>query len=137
MPPGEMPHQEGTRRSGSPVAPVTSFSHAFGSVLAFNVLFRGAAIAEPGFVLGLHRRLQRIQWRLRLFVSDGDRFLDGFAEDAHGHPMELASPLGRAMAEARAAWALPDDVPLDPERRVGASTSGRSRWVSVAAKPRR
>jgi hypothetical protein len=46
---------------------------------------------------------------------DADRFLDGFTEEEHQHPVDPDSPLGRAMAEARAAWARPDYVPIDPE----------------------
>ena len=34
---------------------------------------------------------------------DADRFLDGFMEEAHEHAVDPDSPLGKAMAEARAA----------------------------------
>jgi hypothetical protein len=46
---------------------------------------------------------------------DAKKLLDGFTEEEHEHPVDPDSPLGRAMAEARQAWAAPDYVPIDPE----------------------
>ena len=46
---------------------------------------------------------------------DTEAFLDGFTEEAHEHKVDPDSPLGRAMAQAREAWAQPGYVPLDPE----------------------
>jgi hypothetical protein len=46
---------------------------------------------------------------------DADRFLDGFTEEEGLVPVDPDSPLGRAMAAARQAWATPDYVPIDPD----------------------
>jgi hypothetical protein len=46
---------------------------------------------------------------------DAERFLEGFTEEERQVPVDPDSPLGRAMAEAREAWASPDYVPIDPE----------------------
>jgi hypothetical protein len=46
---------------------------------------------------------------------DAGKLLDGFTEEVHEHQVDPDSPLGRAMAAARAAWARPDYVPLDPD----------------------
>jgi hypothetical protein len=47
---------------------------------------------------------------------NAQKLLDGFElVDERQVPVDPDSPLGRAMAEARAAWADPDYVPLDPE----------------------
>jgi hypothetical protein len=46
---------------------------------------------------------------------DADRFLDGFTETERQVPVDPDSPLGRAMAETREAWAQPGYVPIDPE----------------------
>ena len=46
---------------------------------------------------------------------DPDRFLDGFTVEEHQHQVDPDSPLGRAMAEARQAWAQPGYRPIDPE----------------------
>ena len=35
---------------------------------------------------------------------DTERFLEGFTVEEHRHPVDPDSPLGRAMAEARASW---------------------------------
>jgi hypothetical protein len=62
-------------------------------------------------------------WRYHPEMSDDDRrhpfdvdlFLDGFTEEVHEHRADPDSPLGRAMAEAREAWAQPGYVPLDSD----------------------
>ena len=47
---------------------------------------------------------------------DPDRFLDGFTEEPERQvPVDPDSPLGRAMSEAREAWARPGYQPIDPE----------------------
>jgi hypothetical protein len=46
---------------------------------------------------------------------DADELMGGFTEEVHEHRVDPASTLGRAMAEAREAWAQPGYVPLDPE----------------------
>ena len=46
---------------------------------------------------------------------DADRFLAGFTEEEHQHPVDPDTVLGRAMAAAREAWADPAYVPIDPE----------------------
>lgn len=46
---------------------------------------------------------------------DADTLLDGFTVEPHEHRVDPDSPLGRAMASAREAWAAPGHVPLDPE----------------------
>jgi hypothetical protein len=46
---------------------------------------------------------------------DPDKLLDGFTVEERQVPVDPDSPLGRAMAEAREAWAAPGYVPIDPE----------------------
>lgn len=46
---------------------------------------------------------------------DADTFLGGFTVEEHQVPVDPDSPLGRAMAAARAAWAQPGYQPIDPE----------------------
>ena len=46
---------------------------------------------------------------------DADELLDGFTVEERQVPVDPDSPLGRAMAAAREAWAAPGYVPLDPE----------------------
>jgi hypothetical protein len=47
---------------------------------------------------------------------NADELMDGFELiDKRQVPVDLDSPLGRAMAEAREAWARPGYVPIDPE----------------------
>ena len=46
---------------------------------------------------------------------DADTLLDGFTVEECQVPVDPDSALGRAMAEARAAWAAPDYVPLDSD----------------------
>ena len=46
---------------------------------------------------------------------DAEKLLDGFTVEERQVPVDPDSPLGRAMASAREAWAAPGYVPLDPE----------------------
>ena len=46
---------------------------------------------------------------------DADTLLDGFTVEERQVPVDPDSPLGRAMAEAREAWAAPGYVPIDPD----------------------
>jgi hypothetical protein len=46
---------------------------------------------------------------------NADELLDGFTEERRQVPVDPDTVLGRAMAEARKAWAAPDYEPLDPD----------------------
>ncbi len=45
---------------------------------------------------------------------DVEGFLGGFTEESRETPVDPDLPLGRAMVEAREAWAQPGYVPPDP-----------------------
>jgi hypothetical protein len=46
---------------------------------------------------------------------DAEKLLDGFTVEERQVPVDPDTPLGRAMAEAREAWAAQGYVPLDPD----------------------
>ena len=50
---------------------------------------------------------------------DADALMDGFTVEEHEHRVDPDSPLGRAMAEARQAWAQPGYRPIDPDTWTG------------------
>ena len=46
---------------------------------------------------------------------NADELLDGFTVEERQVPVDPDSPLGRAMASAREAWAAPDYAPIYPD----------------------
>ena len=46
---------------------------------------------------------------------NADELMDGFTVEERQVPVDPDSPLGRAMAAAREAWAQPGYVPIDPD----------------------